>query len=112
MSQIGIPMYAPRVFGTFQLSNTTNEATSRAFLVTYLINNDEKTKEVAFQWEDKFIQLIQNETFKYLDVSFMTERSVEDEINRENTADMYAVIASYIIMFGYVAISLGQIHLM
>lgn len=38
----------------------------------------------------------------------LPQRSVEDEIQRESTADIYTIALSYLVMFGYVSIALGQ----
>lgn len=36
------------------------------------------------------------------------QRSIEDEINRESDSDVLTILASYLIMFGYIALTLGQ----
>lgn len=43
-----------------------------------------------------------------LKMSFMAERSVEDELDRQSHGDILTVCLSYFIMFLYVAIALGQ----
>lgn len=45
----------------------------------------------------------------YMDIAFTSERSIEDELNRESQSDVLTILVSYIIMFAYIAISLGQI---
>lgn len=110
MSSIGIPIYAPRILGKFELNNRTLTSSAKALIATYLLNNEPNIVSVAMEWEKAFINITKQPT-KLIDLSFMTERSVEDEINRENTADMYAVILSYVVMFIYVSMSLGQIHI-
>lgn len=109
MSSIGIPMYAPRILGQYHFDNASLTMQSKALLTTYLLNNDEEIAPVAAEWEKAFISIVK-EGAVHTNLHFMAERSVEDEINRESTADFYAVIASYIIMFLYVALSLGPIH--
>ena len=47
---------------------------------------------------------------KYMDVAFTSERSIEDELNRESQSDILTILVSYLIMFAYIAISLGQIR--
>lgn len=44
-----------------------------------------------------------------MDIAFTSERSIEDELNRESQSDVLTILVSYIIMFAYIAISLGQI---
>ncbi|XP_011630043.1 NPC intracellular cholesterol transporter 1-like [Pogonomyrmex barbatus] len=46
----------------------------------------------------------------FMDVAFTSERSIEDELNRESQSDIVTILVSYIIMFGYIAVSLGQIR--
>lgn len=41
-------------------------------------------------------------------VSFFSERSVEDEINRESKANAIIVTISYLAMFLYISITLGR----
>ncbi|KAK6628499.1 hypothetical protein RUM43_002314 [Polyplax serrata] len=85
-------------------------------ILTYLVNNhhNKTLREPAFQWEAKFIELMKNwtETKKpaYMDVAFSAERSIEDELERTSHSDVGTILISYIIMFAYIAISLGQIR--
>lgn len=46
----------------------------------------------------------------FMDIAFTSERSIEDELNRESQSDIVTILISYIIMFGYIAVSLGQIR--
>lgn len=46
----------------------------------------------------------------YMNVAFTSERSIEDELNRESQSDILTILVSYIIMFAYIAISLGQLR--
>ncbi|CAG0897897.1 unnamed protein product, partial [Cyprideis torosa] len=43
-----------------------------------------------------------------LDLAFNSERSIEDELNRQSKGDVLTIAISYMIMFAYVAITLGQ----
>lgn len=45
----------------------------------------------------------------FMDIAFTSERSIEDELNRESQSDVLTILVSYIIMFAYIAISLGQL---
>lgn len=45
-----------------------------------------------------------------MEVAFTSERSIEDELDRESHSDVSTIVVSYIIMFAYIAIALGQIH--
>lgn len=45
----------------------------------------------------------------FMNIAFTSERSIEDELNRESQSDVLTILVSYVIMFAYIAISLGQI---
>ena len=51
-----------------------------------------------------------NYTHPMMDIAFRSERSIEDELERMSKSDMPTVIISYVIMFLYIAIALGQNH--
>lgn len=43
-----------------------------------------------------------------MSVAYQAERSIEDELNRASQSDVITIAISYLIMFVYIAISLGQ----
>lgn len=47
---------------------------------------------------------------KYLFLMMGFQRSIQDEINRESRSDEATIIISYLVMFAYVSITLGQYH--
>jgi Niemann-Pick C1 protein len=81
-------------------------------VVTFVINNhnDDSKNGKAKAWEKEFINYMKNFDDPDLDVAFMAERSIEDEIERESHADIYTIIVSYLIMFLYITFALGQIN--
>ncbi|XP_012286776.1 Niemann-Pick C1 protein isoform X2 [Orussus abietinus] len=87
-----------------------------ALILTFLVNNyHNKTKlQPAMEWEKKFVGFMKNWTATkkpaYMDVAFTSERSIEDELDRESQSDILTILVSYIIMFAYIAVSLGQIR--
>eukprot|EP00092_Neocalanus_flemingeri_P034693 GFUD01037748.1.p1 GENE.GFUD01037748.1~~GFUD01037748.1.p1 ORF type:complete len:796 (-),score=140.04 GFUD01037748.1:17-2356(-) len=95
---------------------------SQAIVMQIIIDNfdpksekeeDVKGLERAMAWEEKFVEFmknwIENEMPKeYMDVAFTSERSVEDELDRETYGDVATIAVSYIIMFIYITLSLGQ----
>ncbi|XP_034945792.1 NPC intracellular cholesterol transporter 1 isoform X2 [Chelonus insularis] len=87
-----------------------------AIIMTILVNNyHNKTKLIpAMEWEKAFIEFMENwvATAKpeYMDLAFTSERSIEDELNRESQSDIITILVSYIIMFAYIAVSLGQMR--
>lgn len=87
-----------------------------AIILTFLINNyHNKTKLApALEWEKKFVAFMMNwtahEKKEFMDVAFTSERSIEDELDRGSHSDVMTILVSYVIMFAYIAISLGQMH--
>lgn len=53
---------------------------------------------------------MENKKPAFMNIAFTSERSIEDELNRESQSDIVTILVSYIIMFGYIAVSLGQIR--
>lgn len=41
-------------------------------------------------------------------ISFSTERSIQDELNRESQSDIATILISYMAMFFYVTVTLGK----
>lgn len=68
----------------------------------------------ALEWEKKFISFMKNWTANekpdFIDIAFTSERSIEDELYRESQSDVMTILVSYLIMFAYIAISLGQLN--
>ncbi|XP_059177253.1 NPC intracellular cholesterol transporter 1-like isoform X2 [Physella acuta] len=86
--------------------------TATALVITFLVNNhqDQSKNGPAKAWESKFIEFMKNYTAAHDDVeiAFSSERSIEDEIDRESESDILTILLSYLIMFGYITITLGQ----
>ncbi|KAJ2940417.1 hypothetical protein O0L34_g97 [Tuta absoluta] len=97
-----------------QLGRTTKYYQATALILTFLVNNkyDKKMLEPAMEWEQKYISFIKNFTEnhmpEYMDIAYTSERSIEDELARESESDVSTVLVSYLIMFAYIAISLGR----
>uniref|UniRef100_A0A6N2K2H0 SSD domain-containing protein n=1 Tax=Salix viminalis TaxID=40686 RepID=A0A6N2K2H0_SALVM len=94
-----------------------NYSEASAFIVTYPVNNviDTKGNEIdkAVAWEKAFIQLVKNELLpmvqsKNLTLSFSSESSIEEELKRESTADVITILISYLVMFAYISLTLGD----
>lgn len=99
-----------------QLSKTSPYENAQAVILTFLVNNYyNKTKlRPALEWEKKYVEFMKNWTKtqkpNYMDVAFTSERSIEDELDRESQSDVATILISYLIMFAYIAVSLGQIN--
>ena len=76
------------------------------------LEEDVKGLARAMAWEKKFVEFmkdwVENKMPPYMDVAFTSERSVEDELDRETYGDIATVAVSYIIMFVYITLALGQ----
>ncbi|CAN1315555.1 NPC intracellular cholesterol transporter 1 [Linum perenne] len=94
-----------------------NYSEASAFLITYPVNNFIVTKgnetERAIAWEKAFIELAKNELLpmaqsQNLTLSFSSESSIEEELKRESTADVVTILISYLVMFAYISLTLGD----
>ncbi|XP_030752069.1 NPC intracellular cholesterol transporter 1 isoform X3 [Sitophilus oryzae] len=87
-----------------------------AVILTFLVNNyHNKSKVVAaMEWEKIFVEFMTNYTKNnmsdFMDIGFTSERSIEDELDRESQGDVITILISYLIMFAYIAVSLGQLN--
>lgn len=90
--------------------------TANTLLINFPITNHllEQNLRPVLEWEQKFINLMQDyeENWKadFVEVAFGAERSIEDEIDRIALAEAVTVIISYVIMFIYVIVALGNIR--
>jgi hypothetical protein len=50
----------------------------------------------------------QTEMPDFMSVAFSSERSIEDELERESEAEVITVVISYAVMFVYIAVALGK----
>ncbi|CAD5196507.1 unnamed protein product [Musa acuminata subsp. malaccensis] len=114
LSAFHAPLDPSTALGGFS-GNNYSEAS--AFVITYPVNNqlDETSTEYrsAVAWEKAFIRLIQDELVpmvqsQNLSLSFSSESSIQEELKRESTADVITIIVSYLVMFAYISIMLGD----
>ncbi|KAK6946537.1 Protein patched/dispatched [Dillenia turbinata] len=114
MSAFQAPLDPSTALGGFY-GNSYSEAS--AFIVTYPVNNaiDEASNEMgkAVAWEKAFVQLAKDELLpmvlsRNLTFTFSTESSIEEELKRESTADVVTILISYLVMFGYISVTLGD----
>ncbi|XP_017557987.1 NPC intracellular cholesterol transporter 1 [Pygocentrus nattereri] len=110
MGTFGGPVFPWLVLGGYE-GTAYNNAT--ALVITFPVNNylndtDKLGKVLA--WEKEFISFMKNYSNPNLTISFSSERSIEDEIDRESNSDVGTIIISYVIMFVYVSMALGNIH--
>ncbi|CAM9001419.1 unnamed protein product [Rhodiola kirilowii] len=114
MSAFKAPLDPSTALGGFTANNYSEAS---AFLVTYPVNNavNKEGNEIAkaVTWEKAFIKLAKDELLplvhsKNLSLSFSSESSVEEELKRESTADVMTIVVSYLVMFAYISLTLGD----
>lgn len=85
-------------------------------ILTYVVNNyyAKDKLQPAMEWELAFLEFMANYTqsnqSKHMDIAYRAERSIEDELRRESEGEIVTVVISYLIMFLYIAVNLGQIN--
>lgn len=106
MTEIGTPVDVEVVLGGYPKVEYLN---SSAFIVTFLLQNSVNNNSVAETWENKFLEYVQTQPLQHanMTMTYSAQRSIEDELARESSADIPTVVISYVVMFIYVAISLG-----
>ncbi|VDM43668.1 unnamed protein product [Toxocara canis] len=108
MSAFGAPIQPYVVLGDFNSTNQWDSA--RGVVITILLDNhiNHEDNERAAAWEKEFVRYLRNISHPNYTISFMAERSIQDEIDRESQSDAFTILISYMFMFGYVAFALGQ----
>ena len=99
-----------------QLSGDTEYTRANALILTFLVKNQHDKQKLgpALEWEKRYVDFMlnytQNRMKKNMKIAFTSERSIEDELNRESQSDVLTILVSYLIMFAYIAISLGHVQ--
>ncbi|XP_066140197.1 NPC intracellular cholesterol transporter 1 isoform X2 [Euwallacea fornicatus] len=121
LAPYGGPVDPAIAFGGFlksgeSLTKNPPYENATAVILTFVVNNyHNKTKVVpAMEWEKRYVEFMKNYTAgnssEFMDIAFTSERSVEDELDRESQGDVITILISYLIMFAYIAVSLGQVN--
>lgn len=102
------------VFGGFEGDDIL---TADTLLINFPINNFLLEEQLipVLEWERKFIDLLlayeaSPDKPDFVEVFFGAERSIEDEIQRVSQAEAIPIAISYVLMFIYVTIALGNIR--
>lgn len=99
-------------FGGFEGTAYQNAST---LIITFVVKNHKNTTKLkkAMAWEKAFIEFMKDYTKDpkngNLTISFTAERAIQDELNRESATDIYTILVSYLIMFAYITVALGQL---
>ena len=92
------------------LFDNDNVLEARAFVVTILVNSrldDSEHTTAAIGYEHEIQNWAARLDRPGLRVSYSTETSLEEELNRSTTSDVVVILASYMCMFIYAALALG-----
>ncbi|XP_001379744.3 NPC1-like intracellular cholesterol transporter 1 [Monodelphis domestica] len=108
--------YGAPVFPFLAVGGYTGQdfSAAEALLLTFSLNNypagDPRLAQTLL-WESRFLEVMrdfQKRTAGTFDVTFMAERSLEDEINRTTAEDLPVFAISYAIVFLYISLALGR----
>ena len=119
---IGTPIQINAIFGVqgcegnIPISEcTVCNKTARSMSVTFMLNNDFYLNKIAEEWEQKVFQQAildfnaeEAKTGSGIKVYYMMERSVPDELELETQQNMNIIAISYLMMFAYIIVMMGE----
>lgn len=104
------------------LSSINDYLKADVVILTFLVNNHHAKERLlsAKTWEAEYVEFMKRRAANYSrlffnrstqikDIAFSSERSIEDELERESQSDVSTILISYMIMFVYIALALGHI---
>jgi Niemann-Pick C1 protein len=107
MTSIGTPVDAQNVLGGYPGDDYTQ---STALVFTFLLNNlgSDELNYKQLAWEDAYLKYWEETSLNdVFDIGYSTERSVQDELERESLGDIPGTVISFVLNFIYVALILG-----
>ncbi|XP_012371151.1 Niemann-Pick C1 protein [Octodon degus] len=110
LGTFGGPVFPWLVLGGYDDQNYNN---ATALVITFPVSNyydDLEKLQRAQAWEKEFIHFVRNYKNPNLTIAFTSERSIEDELNRESNSDVFTIAVSYAVMFLYISLALGHIR--
>ncbi|KAL8174111.1 UNVERIFIED_CONTAM: hypothetical protein K2H54_038487 [Gekko kuhli] len=87
---------------------------SQALILTFSLNNypsSDPRFDMVMLWEKRFLEIVREFQQEYADnysIAYMAERSLEDEINRTTWEDFPIFAISYLVIFLYITLALGE----
>ncbi|KAL9604689.1 MAG: hypothetical protein Q9219_000409 [cf. Caloplaca sp. 3 TL-2023] len=107
------PLSKDMILGGWE--KTDDVLDSEALITTWVVNNHPQGSEkeaIAMDWEEMLKNLLKDAQREArqrgLRLSFSTEISLEQELNKSTNTDAKIVVVSYIIMFLYASLALGS----
>ena len=110
LSSYGGPIQPYLALGSYDTTKT-EYINAGALIINFIINNyidEDKKINNAMAWEAQALNVLNNYTSDLINVYYTTERSIEDELDRETKADIKIIAISYVAMFFYLTITLGK----
>jgi Niemann-Pick C1 protein len=111
----GQPIDASMVLGGWDESDPAAAVDAAAMTVTWVVDNgaeDSYQVSRAADWEralrDYLVEVQKEAADRGLRLSFTTESSLEQELNKSTNTDAKIVAISYVVMFLYVSLALGS----
>ncbi|PNJ23913.1 NPC1L1 isoform 3 [Pongo abelii] len=111
MADYGAPVFPFLAIGGYKGKDYSE---AEALIMTFSLNNypagDPRLAQAKL-WEEAFLEemrAFQRQTAGMFQVTFMAERSLEDEINRTTAEDLPIFATSYIVIFLYISLALGS----
>uniref|UniRef100_A0A8D0G122 NPC1 like intracellular cholesterol transporter 1 n=1 Tax=Sphenodon punctatus TaxID=8508 RepID=A0A8D0G122_SPHPU len=114
MADYGAPVFPFLAVGGYKGKRQDTYSESQALILTFSLNNyvrDDPGFDYAMLWEQRFLEITQEFQQQYADnytLAYMTERSLEDEINRTTLEDIPIFAISYVVIFLYITLALGE----
>ncbi|XP_071957637.1 NPC intracellular cholesterol transporter 1-like [Antedon mediterranea] len=112
ISDFGGPSLPYVIVGGFNITNGTEEYnTAQAHSITFVVLNKKDNDEIyqmSLAWEKAYLEYIQSYHNDNLTIAYYAERSIEDEIVRSSQSDVITIAVSYIVIFAYIALALGE----
>jgi Niemann-Pick C1 protein len=108
------PLQPGRIIGGY--NGPENITDAQALITTWVVNNhaqgsqgEARAEDWEIAFKDEMLKSVQEEALERgLRISFNTERSLEEELNKSTNTDAKIVAISYVVMFIYASLALGS----
>ncbi|KYR01019.1 Niemann-Pick C type protein [Tieghemostelium lacteum] len=108
MDSVGAPVNPSVVLGGW----TNQSVNATAFVTTFLLRNEPSMQNTAMAWEQVWLDTVKTyaDASTLFNVAYSAERSVQDELSRESSADVPTILISYTVMLVYISFALGRFY--
>uniref|UniRef100_UPI00358FA321 NPC1-like intracellular cholesterol transporter 1 n=1 Tax=Myxine glutinosa TaxID=7769 RepID=UPI00358FA321 len=109
MADYGAPVFPFLAVGGYE----DDYSAAEALILTFTTRNFDPKDfhyQYALDWENEYLRVVENysKVLDHLTFAYMSERSLEDEINRSTSKDMPIFAISYVVIFLYITLALGE----